>query len=47
MNRKEILNELLNILKKYLKINIIFGGETVILEIGVGFNTPSIIRFPF
>lgn len=25
MNKKEILNELLNILKKYLKINIIFG----------------------
>ena len=23
------------------------GGKTVLLELGVGFNTPMIIRFPF
>ena len=28
MNKKEILNELLNILKKYLKINIILAKIT-------------------
>lgn len=31
--------------KKYIKVN--KGKKLVLLEFGVGFNTPSIIRFPF